>query len=134
MSESQAEFNAALDKFIANAKKEASKRLRRAGMVALRRIVFRTPVLTGCCRANWRVDFGSMQKTFDAKSLDKGGGKTISTCAARLQSAVVGTDFFISNSTPYVVPLEYGYSRQALAGMVRITANDIKGLIEIGSL
>ncbi|MBQ8362948.1 MAG: hypothetical protein IJX36_03340, partial [Thermoguttaceae bacterium] len=66
--------------------------------------------------------------------LDKSGGKTISACSARIKAAELGNDVFISNSTPYVEPLEYGFSRRRPEGMVRVTAEDIRGLLERGAL
>jgi len=36
--------------------------------------------------------------------------------------SALGTEQVISNDAPYIVKLEYGYSRQAPEGMARITA------------
>lgn len=127
------DFAAALDKFVEIAKKKGTERLRRAGTEAVKRIVVRTPVDSGCCRGNWRVAFGALDRTFDPNLLDKSGGKTISACSARIKAAELGNDVFISNSTPYVEPLEYGFSRQRPEGMVRVTAEDIRGLLERGA-
>lgn len=131
---SKDDFGAALDQFIEKARKESTRRIRRAGMVALRKIVLRTPVDTGCCRANWRASVGFLDRTFNPAARDKSGAATTSAASARLESAVLGVDLWIGNSTPYVKPLEFGYSKQSPEGMVQVTADEVKNLIERGAL
>lgn len=66
---------------------------------ALRRIMVRTPVDTGTARASWTL-------RFDEES------------AEVVKAAIV-------NSTHYAIYLEYGHSKQAPKGMVRITLAEL---------
>ena len=68
----------------------------------LHRIMKRTPVDTGRARAGWRL-----MKTGKMK-------------------------FVISNEVHYIIYLEFGHSKQAPGGMVRITLQELKYLIESG--
>lgn len=73
-------------------------------------IVRRTPVDTGRARANWFLSEGTPRIE-----------TTSSTSAQSFSaSALTGRNpIYITNSLPYIVPLEYGHSKQAPAGMVR---------------
>ena len=69
---------------------------------AKEKIMAITPVDTGRCRAGWRMN----QET--------------------------PLSWIIDNPVEYTIYLEYGHSKQAPAGMVRITAQEIKNMITSG--
>lgn len=71
-------------------------------------IVQGTPVDTGRARANWFVAEGAMRTDTTASTTG------VARPALKGESVI-----FISNSLPYIVPLEYGHSGQAPNGMVR---------------
>lgn len=120
MADSFEEFKTGLQRFNNEAEKEATKQLRRISLKALSMIVMSTPVLTGCCRANWVVSVGSLSRKYDSKKKDKSGGKAINAGMTRISSAQLGTDVLIENSCPYVMRLENGWSRQTPpGGMIR---------------
>lgn len=58
----------------------------------------RTPILTGLARSGWQ-------------KIPEGSGEW-------------GGEWVIGNAVPYIVPLEYGHSKQAPAGMLRITVEE----------
>lgn len=78
-----------------------------------------SPVLTGSYRASWRMAAGSMDM-----SISKGGAVG-SPMAAPAEASplkiVVGQSIFVSNATPYAYRLEYGWSKQAPSGILRIS-------------
>lgn len=113
-------FVKGLREFNAICQRKATAQLRRVSMKALEMIVVGTPVLTGCCRGNWIVSIGDLQKSFDEKKTDKNGSETIKAGLARIESAKLGIDVLIENSCPYVMRLENGWSRQKPPGsMIR---------------
>ena len=134
MSDSFEEFKLSLQRFNDKTEKQATARLRRISMKALSMIVTSTPVLTGCCRANWIVSIGDLSKSFDPKKKDLQGGETIKSGLARLESAKLGIDVLIENSCPYVMRLENGWSRQAPPGcMVRNNLAKLQTAINKGA-
>ena len=115
------DFEASVRRFTERAKAKARRNLRRVCMKALGGIVTKTPVLTGCARGNWRISFGEPVRLFDL-SLNR----TISAGSSLIQNgARLGQRVNICNSAPYILRLERGYSRQAPAGMVHITADEL---------
>jgi hypothetical protein len=125
--QSVAEFAKKLKAFNEKAQAQAEKRLKRICLKAFQSVVQRTPVLTGCARGNWRINFGNVPlRTFSESARDTAGSQTLSTgSAAILGKAKVGEQVNVCNSTPYIIPLEHGYSRQAPEGMVHITIDEI---------
>ena len=127
-------FSEGLRAFNDLAEKRATRTLRRYSMKALQMIVEGTPVLTGCCRANWIVSIGKLQRIYNAKKTDKGGGATVGAGLTRISSAQLGTDVFIENSCPYVFRLENGWSRQKPPGsMIRIPLAKLRAAIDAGA-
>ena len=89
-------------------------------------VIEKSPVDTGRFRANWNVAYGSPNTTI-TDSTDKSGSDSITKASAK-----VGTYEFkdgavwLSNSLPYSVRLENGWSQQAPVGMVRISLIEIQ--------
>ena len=121
--------------FAAKAKAAPGQVAAKATIDVLAAVVDRTPVgnpdtwknppppgyVGGRARANWNASLGSpdLSVTFD---IDASGAGTVARGAARIGTDTQGEDAYIVNSLPYIRPLEYeGHSRQAPAGMVRVT-------------
>lgn len=87
-------------------------------------VVLKTPVDTGRARGNW---FGTVNTPSNETSTktDKNGASTIGEAQAAIKAAP-GQIYYLSNNLPYIRRLEYGYSKQAPKGMVRITITEIK--------
>ena len=82
-------------------------------------IISNTPVDTGRARANWQVSFNKpIEDKLD--TLDKSGNVTISKANDKILNNKVPTTYYITNNLPYIMRLEYGWSKQSPAGMVRI--------------
>lgn len=89
------------------------------------RIIIRSPVKTGRFRGNWFVD-----QRLETDLKDKPGAVTIEKMkTAVLASQVGGVTSFI-NSLPYSERLEFGWSKQAPEGMLRLTAAEFGAVVE----
>lgn len=85
-----------------------------------RSVVLMSPVDTGRFRANWHVNFDVPDRvTFP--DVDKTGAGTIAEISAAMTDFRAGQVAYLINNLPYAIPLEYGSSKQAPGGMVRVT-------------
>ncbi len=111
-------------------------------------IILKTPVDTGRARANWQATIGQPAGGVVAFSGDAGRGITAPSRSAASAQAVLagagavskasGNVFWLTNNLPYISVLEFGrysgdgpntvggYSKQAPAGMVRISIEEVK--------
>ena len=60
---------------------------------------------------------------------DKSGMATVSKATAETLRLKAGQTIFLVNHLPYGPALEYGWSKQAPAGMVRITVEEFGGVV-----
>ena len=80
-----------------------------------------TPVDTGRARGNWQCTIGS---PFVGENDNGSNSQIISTIPEHAGSVV-----YLSNNLPYISALEYGHSKQAPAGMVRVSIARFGGLL-----
>lgn len=109
-----------VDKVIAKLEKLALESIK--GSIAdsvaqlYKEIVDRTPVDTGEAHRSWEINYGF------------GFNKAAATFQGKQQSVIdkdryqLGTTIEIRNELPYMQRLEYGWSKQAPKGMVRISS------------
>jgi hypothetical protein len=132
------EFNAGLDQFY---KKDvegfASMAVRRVAFAIDRAVVMGTPVgnpslwkrkapkgyVGGRARANWIPTLG-VPHTGTVDRIDKQGAATIALLAPVTADFRLGQTIWISNSLPYIVPLNNGHSTQAPAGYVEMAVQE----------
>lgn len=88
-----------------------------------RSLVLKTPVDTGRARSNWQIGVGAVNENTSAAP-DPSGEAAISRADGALQNVTVGGVIYLTNSLVYAKPLEYGHSKQAPSGMVRITVQE----------
>jgi hypothetical protein len=88
-------------------------------------VVLKSPVDTGRFRANWNVSYGVADLTV-SESTDKARGLAE---AKKPLTLPVGGVMHLSNGLPYARRLEYGWSKRAPAGMVRITAQEFSDYV-----
>lgn len=103
-------------------------------------VVLKTPVDSGRARANWFPSLDTPAVGTTART-DKAGASALSE-ARQIAKLAAGRVFYLTNNLPYIRHLEYGlygippgsangpktisgYSKQAPAGMVRITMNEV---------
>lgn len=80
----------------------------------------------GRFRGNWQVSF-DQQSEGETGRIDKSGNETIAAGNLVIERFKVGmTAVYFCNNVPYSYPLEFGHSKQAPGGMVRITAAEFQ--------
>lgn len=90
-------------------------------------IIMASPVDTGRFRGNWQGTIGSPASgTMDTE--DKSGAGALAKANAAAGSAV-GSVYYLVNNLPYARRLEYGYSSQAPAGMVRVAVQNFQAAV-----
>lgn len=79
-----------------------------------------SPVDTGRFKGNWHLSIDNIESvTFD--EVDPTGQDAIASLIASASDLTAGQAAYILNNLPYAIPLEYGHSAKAPAGMVQIT-------------
>lgn len=89
--------------------------------------VMSTPVDTGRLRGNWQMTLGAPAAGVTDVT-DKSGQMTVA--AITQQVGGVGKVNYLVNNLPYAESIEYGHSKLAPQGMVRINFIRIKSIIE----
>lgn len=133
-----------LTRFRDKAMGNVEKAVRYAGLLAAQGVVMMSPVgnpdlwkskpppgyVGGRFRANWT--FGEGQADLStSEQIDPSGAQTLSRLQGEIAAAQVGTVWYLANSLPYAYRLEFeGWSSQAPAGFVRVTAADLARRVE----
>lgn len=130
--------------FVKKAGGNVEKVVQKVGADILASVVARTPVgnpslwknkppngyVGGRLRGNWNVSFGAPDLTTTVVR-DQSGGPTVSRGIGILTNWNGEADIYVMNSLPYVRTIEYeGHSKQAPAGMVRITVTEFQAFIQ----
>ena len=84
-----------------------------------------SPVDTGSFKNSWFAAFGSPDLSLGTPD----SGSTLPQLNAKIAQWDIQEDFYYTNSQPYAIKLEYGYSDQAAQGMVRITARTFVDIV-----
>lgn len=90
-------------------------------LTLINKVSLRTPVDTGRARANWFLAEGSPRIETTESTTPENHGSVALTGRSTI---------FITNSLPYIVPLEYGHSSQAPYGMLRIAIAEVMAEIK----
>ena len=88
-----------------------------------------TPVDTSFVRNSWYISYNDPGATQPPRALDRTGQTGLGDIGLRLVGARAGGVIYLMNGTAYILPLEYGHSRQAPAGMVRIVLSNAQALV-----
>jgi len=120
-----ARWSIPLDKLAEQQKERLHLVVRKITFEAFRRVVQRSPVDTGRFRANWNVSYGAPDYT-TTLSTEQGRGTAE---AGKALTLPVGGVVYLSNGLPYAERLEYGWSKQAPAGMVRVTVAEFDAIV-----
>lgn len=90
------------------------------------KVITRTPVDTGRARGNWNASIDRYdESTSDSRTAQQAQADTRQR-ASQLQ---LGDTFTLVNGLPYIRRLEYGYSKQAPRGIVRITVDEFNAAL-----
>jgi len=128
-------FNGDLNQFAAHVENKSNARVRRVALAAFQAINRASPVDKGTFRANWVIAVDTLDRSFDLSKDQKDWQETVSVgMAAITNGAKLGTTIYISNSVPYAIMLENGYSPQRPEGVVEPSITVIKNAIQSGRL
>jgi hypothetical protein len=83
----------------------------------------------GHFRRNWQFGNGSPPEG-EVEGIDPSGGATITELTASVSDFAMGDTGYVVNNLPYANRLEYGWSTQAPAGMVRITVDRFQQIVD----
>ena len=123
-----AQFKQKMKSFVERTEANMNIIVRKLALELLSSIVLKSPVDTGRFRGNWFVQVDTAPVQTD--DLDKSGSKSIIAGATEIGRFEYGGRIFILNHLPYSIALEYGYSGQAPAGIVRITVAEFQQYVE----
>ena len=112
-----ANFTFDMSKFANKSLGEIEQVVRKTAIDLTTSIIKSTPVDTGRARANWFVSF---EDAIDNTTEDTNSAKALSNATNTLLKGKIGKYIYIQNNLDYAVKLEYGASKQAPQGMVRI--------------
>ncbi|WP_353631075.1 HK97 gp10 family phage protein [Achromobacter xylosoxidans] len=118
-------FAADIAKFVERAKGNIDAATRQATVLLAQGVILKSPVDTGRFRANWQFSAASIQRA-TTTALDRGGQVTMNRLVAEIQQTGAGGVTYLSNSLPYAVRLENGWSKQAPQGMVKLTVQEFQ--------
>ena len=135
-------FAADIDKFVSATKAKVDDVVRAAVVLAAQGVVMKSPVgnpdlwkvpradyVGGRFRANWQLGIGNLNEETTG-DIDASGNGTIAKFVSGMSGQKAGGVFWVSNSLPYALRLEYGWSTQAPAGVVRVTFAELPDQIE----
>lgn len=103
---------------------QGANALLKIGLDVLKGIIQKNPVDTGRSRAGWYFGYNKMVSLTGGSSLQAGGSaeqEGYNKGKILLQLSGSRKSIQITNQVVYVGPLEYGWSKQAPYGMLRIT-------------
>jgi hypothetical protein len=115
---SNADFKRNFAALMQKAGRKAEMVVRASALSVGASLVRRTPVDTGRAKGNWVPGIGAANTSTSANS---SGDAAVSAINQTLQAWRPGQTIYITNSLPYIKRLEDGWSKQAPAGMVRLT-------------
>jgi hypothetical protein len=112
-----------INRVMENARKKADLFVRAFASEADKRLREKTPVDTGYARGNWNMAVGAPDDTV-ADRFEPGA------TSPRPSPGGAGDVIYLTNAVPYIDALEHGHSKQAPAGMVRLTQAELQPLAE----
>lgn len=120
-------FELQISQWVAKAKENADLVLRKIALDVFGRVIQKSPVDTGRFKSNWLCAVGT---------IPAGTTLAIDVTAAitRMEAAALGAKtgdvIYLVNNLPYARALEYGHSKQAPAGMVRLTVAEFNAIVD----
>jgi hypothetical protein len=118
-----------VSKWTAKTQAKIETAIRKIAIDVFAEVIMMSPVDTGRFRGNWQVAIGSVP-TGTLEIDDKTGTATLSKAQATAMGLEAGQSIFLVNNLPYAMALEYGLSQQAPGGMIRLTVQRWKPIVE----
>lgn len=117
-----------VSKFVEKAKKNPEKVMRQVSIKLFSAIIKASPVDTGRFRMNWMASGGTPASGI-TDATDKSGNIATGNATSFVLKATDWREFTLTNNLPYAQRLEYGWSQQAPAGVVRVNVSRFQQLI-----
>lgn len=133
------QFTLSLQAFVEQTQRNADTVIREATFSLLNSILQRSPVDTGRFRGNWNVGVDTPNRATNDKIYPGGSPQARGAAAAAdsleragavLASFTSGEQIWLSNGLPYAIELEYGHSKQAPSGIVRVSILEYQQYLE----
>lgn len=121
-------FTLDIQDFVAKAKKNPETVMRSVSLKLFSAIIKASPVDTGRFRGNWQTT-GVTPATGLLAGVDPTGNKAVNSAATFITNAPGWDTFTLTNNLPYAERLEYGWSKQAPTGIVRVNIVRFQQLI-----
>jgi hypothetical protein len=118
-----------ISKWTAKTQAKVETAVRKIALDVFTEVILMSPVDTGRFRGNWQVAIGSIP-TGTLEIDDKAGTATIAKADAVVLGLEPGQTIYLVNNLPYAIPLEMGSSDQAPGGMIRLTVQRWKPIVE----
>lgn len=80
----------------------------------------------GRFKNNWITNVGAAMDKTTTGDADSSGSRALAALGAKVAGWKPGDTIWITNSLPYAQRLEYGWSKQAPGGMVRLAVQDVQ--------
>ena len=104
--------------------------VKKVALQVLKGVVNKTPVDTGRARSNWMTAVntvpGNTIELASNLSREQAAAESINRGVTAIDSVKQFSTISIANNLPYIGVLEYGGSKQAPEGMVRVTLSELE--------
>jgi hypothetical protein len=114
--------------FCEKAKKNPEIVMRSVSLKLFSAIIKASPVDTGRFRMNWQTS-GPVPNGGTVAGFDPSGNKAINSATTFITNTPAWQELTLANNLPYAERLEYGWSKQAPVGMVRVNVVRFQQLI-----
>jgi hypothetical protein len=119
-----------ISRFVAKANGNVDLVIKKITFDIFHRVIMKTPVLSGRARGNWAPSIGEPAAASN-RPVDPSGSATIAEMSSVVNGQMTaGKIIFLTNTLPYILRLEDGYSQQAPVGMVYTTLREFPGVVE----
>lgn len=112
-------FTIDITAYCEKAKKNPETVMRQVAIKLFSAIIKASPVDTGRFRMNWQTS-GSVPNSGLIAGVDPSGNKAVNSATTFIGNTPAWQDLTLTNNLPYAERLEYGWSKQAPTGVVRV--------------
>ena len=102
---------------------------RQVGIATRRSVASRTPVLTGRAAASWRTDVNEAVEVAQPETYFN-PSSPVEDGVDAVEEFTFGDNLIVSNSLPYIEPLNSGSSAKAPAGFIEATTGELPAIAE----
>jgi hypothetical protein len=122
-------FTAQIGQFVQKAQGNMDLVVRKVAFEMFSRVIQKSPVDLGRFKSSWLVSINAVASG-DPGTIDKSGAPSLERVNAAVLELKAGDMISMVSNLAYANRLEYGYSKQAPAGMVRITVGEFNGVVD----